>query len=80
MTMSRRKTAVKICNPQVSRAETGPIVDVSSMYAWIRRERLETIGVEHSKAQKLRGRAVIKHLDVELLSLGVREPHHGQIS
>jgi len=53
--MSRTAAAVKICNTLVSSkwAEAELIVDARSTYAWIRRERLETIGVEPGMARKI---------------------------
>jgi len=46
--MGHTTAAVRICNPQ-DRAkciETELIVDTGSTYTWIRRERLEMIGVK----------------------------------
>jgi predicted aspartyl protease len=54
--MGHTTTAVKICNPQdgTKCVETELIVDTGITYTWIRRERLETIGVKPSKARKFR--------------------------
>jgi len=54
--MGHTTAAVKICNPQVGTkcVETELIVDTDSTYTWIKRERLEAIGVKPSKARKFR--------------------------
>jgi len=54
--MSQTAAAVEICNPLVSGkwVEAELIVDARGTYAWIGRERLETIGVGPSMARKLR--------------------------
>jgi len=56
--MSQTAAAVEICSPLASSkwVEAELIVDARSTYARIRRERLETIGVEPSMARKLRYR------------------------
>jgi predicted aspartyl protease len=54
--MGHTTAAVKICNPQdgTKCVETELIVDTGSTYTWIKRERLEAIGVKPSKARKFR--------------------------
>jgi len=54
--MGHTTAAVKICSPQVGTkcVETELIVDTGITYTWIRRERLEAIGVKPSKARKFR--------------------------
>jgi predicted aspartyl protease len=82
--MGRTTAAVKICNPQDTAkcVETELIVDTGSTYTWIRRERLEAIGVKPSKARKFRtiegrtierevGEAVIECLGERAMSIVV---------
>jgi predicted aspartyl protease len=54
--MGHTTAAVKICNPQdgTKCVETELIVDTGITYTWIKRERLEAIGVKPSKARKFR--------------------------
>jgi Predicted aspartyl protease len=54
--MGHATTTVKICNPQDSKKclETGLIVDTGSTYTWVRREKLEAIGIRPSKIRKFR--------------------------
>jgi hypothetical protein len=54
--MGHTTAAVKICNPQddTKCVETELIVDTGNTYTWIKRERLEAIGVKPSKARKFR--------------------------
>ena len=54
--MGHTTAAVRICNPQ-DRAkciETELIVDTGSTYTWIRRERLEMIGVKPAGLKRFR--------------------------
>jgi predicted aspartyl protease len=82
--MGHTTAAVKICNPQdgTKCVETELIVDTGSTYTWIRRERLEAIGVKPSKARKFRtiegrtierevGEAVIECLGERAMSIVV---------
>jgi predicted aspartyl protease len=82
--MGHTTAAVKICNPQVGTkcVETELIVDTGSTYTWIKRERLEAIGVKPSKARKFRtiegrtierevGEAVIECLGERAMSIVV---------
>ncbi|MFP3291973.1 MAG: aspartyl protease family protein [Thermoproteus sp.] len=82
--MGRTTAAVKICSPQdgTKCVETELIVDTGSTYTWIRRERLEAIGVKPSKARKFRtiegrtierevGEAVIECLGERAMSIVV---------
>jgi len=82
--MGRTTAAVKICSPQVGTkcVETELIVDTGITYTWIRRERLEAIGVKPSKARKFRtiegrtierevGEAVIECLGERAMSIVV---------
>jgi predicted aspartyl protease len=82
--MGRTTAAVKICNPQDTAkcVETELIVDTGSTYTWIKRERLEAIGVKPSKARKFRtiegktierevGEAVIECLGERAMSIVV---------
>jgi len=82
--MGRTTAAVKICNPQdgTKCVETELIVDTGSTYTWIKRERLEAIGVKPSKARKFRtiegetierevGEAVIECLGERAMSIVV---------
>ena len=61
--MGHTTALVRVCNPQ-DRArclDLELIVDAGSTYTWIRRERLESIGVRPSGTRRLRnieGRAV----------------------
>jgi predicted aspartyl protease len=54
--MGRTTATVKICNPQDNTkcVETELIVDTGSTYTWVRRERLEAIGIRPSKVRKFR--------------------------
>jgi predicted aspartyl protease len=54
--MGRTTATVKICNPQDNTKciETELIVDTDSTYTWVRREKLEAIGVRPSKVRKFR--------------------------
>ena len=82
--MGHTTAAVKICNPQdgTKCVETELVVDAGSTYTWIRRERLEAIGVKPSKARKFRtiegktierevGEAVIECLGERAMSIVV---------
>jgi len=82
--MGHTTAAVKICNPQdgTKCVETELVVDTGSTYTWIRRERLEAIGVKPSKARKFRtiegktierevGEAVIECLGERAMSIVV---------
>lgn len=82
--MGHTTAAVKICSPQdgTKCVETELIVDTGSTYTWIRRERLEAIGVKPSKARKFRtiegrtierevGEAVIECLGERAMSIVV---------
>ena len=82
--MGHTTAAVKICNPQdgTKCVETELIVDTGSTYTWIKRERLEAIGVKPSKARKFRsmegrtierevGEAVIECLGERAMSIVV---------
>lgn len=80
--MGRTTAAVKICSPQdgTKCVETELIVDTGITYTWIRRERLEAIGVKPSKARKFRtiegierevGEAVIECLGERAMSIVV---------
>jgi len=82
--MGHTTAAVKICSPQVGTkcVETELIVDTGITYTWIRRERLEAIGVKPSKARKFRtiegrtierevGEAVIECLGERAMSIVV---------
>jgi predicted aspartyl protease len=82
--MGHTTAAVKICNPQdgTKCVETELIVDTGITYTWIRRERLEAIGVKPSKARKFRtiegrtierevGEAVIECLGERAMSIVV---------
>lgn len=82
--MGHTTAAVKICNPQdgTKCVETELIVDTGITYTWIRRERLEAIGVKPSKARKFRtiegrtierevGEAVIECLGESAMSIVV---------
>jgi len=54
--MGHTTATVKICNPQDNTkcVETELIVDTGSTYTWVRRERLEAIGIRPSKVRKFR--------------------------
>jgi hypothetical protein len=54
--MGRTTATAKICNPQDSTkcVETELIVDTGSTYTWVRREKLEAIGIRPSKIRKFR--------------------------
>jgi len=80
--MGHTTAAVKICSPQdgTKCVETELIVDTGITYTWIRRERLEAIGVKPSKARKFRtiegierevGEAVIECLGERAMSIVV---------
>ena len=82
--MGHTTAAVKICNPQdgTKCVETELIVDTGNTYTWIKRERLEAIGVKPSKARKFRsmegrtierevGEAVIECLGERAMSIVV---------
>ena len=80
--MGHTTAAVKICSPQdgTKCVETELIVDTGITYMWIKRERLETIGVKPSKARKFRtiegierevGEAVIECLGERAMSIVV---------
>ncbi len=80
--MGHTTATVKICNPQDTAkcVETELIVDTGITYTWIRRERLEAIGVKPSKARKFRtiegierevGEAVIECLGERAMSIVV---------
>lgn len=82
--MGHTTAAVKICNPQdgTKCVETELIVDTGITYTWIKRERLEAIGVKPSKARKFRtmegktierevGEAVIECLGERAMSIVV---------
>lgn len=82
--MGHTTAAVKICSPQdgTKCVETELIVDTGSTYTWIKRERLEAIGVKPSKARKFRtiegrtierevGEAVIECLGERAMSIVV---------
>jgi len=82
--MGHTTAAVKICSPQdgTKCVETELIVDTGITYTWIKRERLEAIGVKPSKARKFRtiegrtierevGEAVIECLGERAMSIVV---------
>ena len=54
--MGYTTATVKICNPQDNTkcVETELIVDTGSTYTWVRREKLEAIGIRPSKVRKFR--------------------------
>ena len=54
--MGHTTATVKICNPQDNTkcVETKLIVDMGSTYTWIKREKLEAIGIRPSKVRKFR--------------------------
>jgi predicted aspartyl protease len=54
--MGHATATVKICNPQDNTKciETELIVDTSSTYTWVRREKLEAIGIRPSKVRRFR--------------------------
>jgi predicted aspartyl protease len=54
--MGHTTATAKICNPQDNTKciETELIVDTGSTYTWVRREKLETIGIRPSKTRKFR--------------------------
>jgi len=54
--MGHTTATVKICNPQDNTKciETELIVDTDSTYTWVRREKLEAIGIRPSKVRKFR--------------------------
>ncbi|KUO80979.1 MAG: hypothetical protein AT718_10895 [Vulcanisaeta sp. JCHS_4] len=54
--MNHTTATVKICNPQDNTKciETELIVDTGSTYTWVRREKLEAIGIRPSKVRKFR--------------------------
>ena len=54
--MGHTTATVKICNPQDNTkcVETKLIVDTDSTYTWVKKEKLETIGIKPSKVRKFR--------------------------
>jgi predicted aspartyl protease len=54
--MGHTTATAKICNPQGNTKciETELIVDTGSTYTWVRREKLEAIGIRPSKIRKFR--------------------------
>jgi predicted aspartyl protease len=54
--MGHTTATVRICNPQDNTkcVETKLIVDMGSTYTWIKREKLEAIGIRPSKVRKFR--------------------------
>jgi predicted aspartyl protease len=54
--MGHTTATVRICNPQDNTkcVETELIVDTGSTYTWVRREKLEAIGIRPSKVRKFR--------------------------
>jgi predicted aspartyl protease len=56
MLMGHTTATVRICNPQdrTKCIETELIVDTGSTYTWVRKERLETIGVKPTGLKRFR--------------------------
>ena len=80
--MGHTTALVRVCNPQ-DRArclDLELIVDTGSTYTWIRRERLESIGVRPSGTRRFRtieGRTVEREVGGGCHRVPEREGHQG---